>query len=682
VKKILIIFIFGLSILSYGQENSIIEKDSIDGKLLSFGATSKISLNLKIGKLFKERENDSAFYYFNLALNIAKEINSKQKVADILHEISRAYESKMDYENALEKYLECVDIYCELNNKEKLASIFNSIGWNYFNLMNETKAIEYYFKSIKIYKNDLKDNEGVANSYISIGNLYYTQENYSYATTYYNDALAIYKELNDKESIAICYTNLGNTIADSGNTIEGLKYFFKSVEIGKELVMKYGLANNYNNIADCYITLKQYKEAQSYLDKALKISLEINDKELLALIYLNIADISISLKHYNETIKNAVMSIKYSKQIGNLNYQASDLKYLSEAYEGKGEIKKALFYLKQYTKVRDSIINFDKLKKNQLFKTLNDLENTRYTIDELSNKNELTKLKYENEKRISYVLILAILLFATLVIILYVLHTSKNKANNLLKFKNYQIHNMNVEMQVQRDNLKQLNKTKDKLFSIIAHDLKNPFNSIQGFTQLLIENYENYDTRKRLKFLKIIKESSVKASSLLNNLLLWANNQSGSLKFNSEKVELIQQVSETMLLLEIQAFNKEIKILNKIENSVYLNADKNMLNTILRNLISNAIKFTNIKGEIQVLSAIRKGFVEVTIKDNGVGMSVEDQENLFTIDVKTSNMGTANEQGSGFGLVLCKDFVEKHGGKIWVVSKLNEGSEFKFTLPI
>jgi len=682
VKKILIIFIFGLSILSYGQENSIIEKDSIDGKLLSFGATSKISLNLKIGKLFKERENDSAFYYFNLALNIAKEINSKQKVADILHEISRAYESKMDYENALEKYLECVDIYCELNNKEKLASIFNSIGWNYFNLMNETKAIEYYFKSIKIYKNDLKDNEGVANSYISIGNLYYTQENYSYATTYYNDALAIYKELNDKESIAICYTNLGNTIADSGNTIEGLKYFFKSVEIGKELVMKYGLANNYNNIADCYITLKQYKEAQSYLDKALKISLEINDKELLALIYLNIADISISLKHYNETIKNAVMSIKYSKQIGNLNYQASDLKYLSEAYEGKGEIKKALFYLKQYTKVRDSIINFDKLKKNQLFKTLNDLENTRYTIDELSNKNELTKLKYENEKRISYVLILAILLFATLVIILYVLHTSKNKANKLLKFKNYQIHNMNVEMQVQRDNLKQLNKTKDKLFSIIAHDLKNPFNSIQGFTQLLIENYENYDTRKRLKFLKIIKESSVKASSLLNNLLLWANNQSGSLKFNSEKVELIQQVSETMLLLEIQAFNKEIKILNKIENSVYLNADKNMLNTILRNLISNAIKFTNIKGEIQVLSAIRKGFVEVTIKDNGVGMSVEDQENLFTIDVKTSNMGTANEQGSGFGLVLCKDFVEKHGGKIWVVSKLNEGSEFKFTLPI
>ena len=682
MKKILIIFIFGLSILSYGQENSIIEKDSIDGKLLSFGATSKISLNLKIGKLFKERENDSAFYYFNLALNIAKEINSKQKVADILHEISRAYESKMDYENALEKYLECVDIYCELNNKEKLASIFNSIGWNYFNLMNETKAIEYYFKSIKIYKNDLKDNEGVANSYISIGNLYYTQENYSYATTYYNDALAIYKELNDKESIAICYTNLGNTIADSGNTIEGLKYFFKSVEIGKELVMKYGLANNYNNIADCYITLKQYKEAQSYLDKALKISLEINDKELLALIYLNIADISISLKHYNETIKNAVMSIKYSKQIGNLNYQASDLKYLSEAYEGKGEIKKALFYLKQYTKVRDSIINFDKLKKNQLFKTLNDLENTRYTIDELSNKNELTKLKYENEKRISYVLILAILLFATLVIILYVLHTSKNKANKLLKFKNYQIHNMNVEMQVQRDNLKQLNKTKDKLFSIIAHDLKNPFNSIQGFTQLLIENYENYDTRKRLKFLKIIKESSVKASSLLNNLLLWANNQSGSLKFNSEKVELIQQVSETMLLLEIQAFNKEIKILNKIENSVYLNADKNMLNTILRNLISNAIKFTNIKGEIQVLSAIRKGFVEVTIKDNGVGMSVEDQENLFTIDVKTSNMGTANEQGSGFGLVLCKDFVEKHGGKIWVVSKLNEGSEFKFTLPI
>jgi signal transduction histidine kinase len=241
---------------------------------------------------------------------------------------------------------------------------------------------------------------------------------------------------------------------------------------------------------------------------------------------------------------------------------------------------------------------------------------------------------------------------------------------------------MNDEIQIQRDDLKQLNNTKDKFFSIIAHDLKNPFNSIKGFTELMIENIESYNKEKKLKFLKIIKGSTVKASDLLNNLLIWATTQSGDLKFHPQKIELVNQVSNAISLLEIQAVNKEIKIVNHVKFNVFVNADANMLDTILRNLISNAIKFTNQSGEVRVESKVKEDFVEISVEDNGIGLSESDIKDLFNINVKNSNLGTANEQGSGLGLILCHDFVKKNGGKIWVDSILGTGSSFKFTLPV
>ena len=141
-------------------------------------------------------------------------------------------------------------------------------------------------------------------------------------------------------------------------------------------------------------------------------------------------------------------------------------------------------------------------------------------------------------------------------------------------------------------------------------------------------------------------------------------------------------MSEAVSLAEIQAINKEISIINNVDNHLFVNIDTNMIETVLRNLISNAIKFTYAKGEIQLYSVLKNGFVEVCIKDNGIGIPFENQINLFNVEVKSTSLGTSNEQGSGLGLILCKDFIEKNGGQIWVESEPNIGSAFKFTLPI
>jgi PAS domain S-box-containing protein len=232
------------------------------------------------------------------------------------------------------------------------------------------------------------------------------------------------------------------------------------------------------------------------------------------------------------------------------------------------------------------------------------------------------------------------------------------------------------------DELKDLNATKDKFFSIIAHDLKNPFNNIIGFSELLVEEVHENDIVAIEKYADMIYTASNQTFRLLENLLDWANSHRGYMVFSPEPLSLSEIALEITENQKEFAVKKNITLRNDITEDLAILADRNMLISILRNLISNAIKFTPRNGEI-VLSAIRKnGFLEVSVKDNGMGMSEKIRNNLFKIDVNQSTKGTEDEKGTGLGLILCSEFVQKHGGKIWVESELGKGSNFKFTLPL
>ncbi|WP_456376417.1 tetratricopeptide repeat-containing sensor histidine kinase [Lutibacter sp.] len=674
-KIYFILFYFGFLISVFGQDISNLKKE-LQYKLSD---TARVSLNLKIANVYFSNDNDSSFYYYEQALELAKKIEFEPQIAEITYKFGVFYEDASNYEKAIQNYKAAALIFEKLHNKNKIAKIYNYLGYCYMQLYAQDKAIEYYLKSLNINK-EIASQNGEAINYLNIGNLFYAQENYSFAKKYFKDGLEVFKKIESDEGIAASYTNLGNVTADSGNNFVGLEYYKKSIDIQKKLEDDYGIAINYNNIGDCYIKLKEFEEALNYFSKSLKIAENLQEKMLTSIVLLNISDVNIQKKQFIKGIYNAKKSLHISQQIGDLDIQSASLKLLSSAYESLGNIVKAYGFNKKYVTIKDSLITMDKTNKVKLFQALHELEYTHTAIDKLSAENELTQSKYEAGRKFTYFLIGSMVLFSFFVVVLLLQQTSKKKAYNLLEYKNYLINKMNNEIQTQRDNLKQLNNTKDRFFSIIAHDLKNPFNSIIGFTELLIENGNEYDEEKRLKFLKIIKGSTSKASSLLNNLLIWANSQSGSLKFNPQKIELKQNVSNVVSLLEIQAINKEIKISNSISKNLFVEADKNMLATILRNLISNSIKFTEIKGEVQITALTNSNFVEITVKDNGIGISKTEIDNLFKIEVKNSNIGTANEQGSGLGLILCKEFVDKHGGKIWVESTLNEGSEFKFTI--
>ena len=237
--------------------------------------------------------------------------------------------------------------------------------------------------------------------------------------------------------------------------------------------------------------------------------------------------------------------------------------------------------------------------------------------------------------------------------------------------------------------LRESNKTKDKFFSILAHDLISPFNSMLGFSKLLEAHFEKYDVQKQKMFLGIINHDLQNTFKLLENLLLWSRAQRGVLEFNPQKENLYLLSIETLSLLRQSAKTKAITLINNITEDVYIKADKNMLLTIMRNLISNAIKFTPKGGTVEIgcrVVAIDRDMLDGTsvrqiyVKDNGIGIPEEKQTQLFDITENTSTKGTEGEKGTGLGLILCKEFVEKHGGKIWFESQVGKGSAFIFTL--
>jgi signal transduction histidine kinase len=230
--------------------------------------------------------------------------------------------------------------------------------------------------------------------------------------------------------------------------------------------------------------------------------------------------------------------------------------------------------------------------------------------------------------------------------------------------------------------LQKLIADKDYFMSILAHDLKTPFNTILGFLDLLVTNLHTYDINEIERQIAFVNKSAILAYHLLDDILLWAMSQSGKLPFQPKEFNFKNSCDKVVEMLKPNADNKSITIKNIVSEKIIVFADINMLNTILRNIISNAIKFTGGGGFIHINAEQNNSEVTISVSDNGTGISPEILSTLFDITKMHSSKGTANEKGTGLGLLLCKAFVEKHGGRIWVESELDKGSVFKFTLPI
>ena len=258
--------------------------------------------------------------------------------------------------------------------------------------------------------------------------------------------------------------------------------------------------------------------------------------------------------------------------------------------------------------------------------------------------------------------------------------------NNILEERltqnSLKIERQRDELDKQKKELEELNATKDKFFTIIAHDLKNPFNTVIGLSELLIERYDTYDSNKIKEFIRQIHKFSNNAYNLLEDLLHWAKSQTGRMEVKPKKVDILELAVENMNLFQEKAEKKGVKIDTNVKMGFFAYIDRNMITTVLRNLISNSVKFTNRGDNINIEAKYINEQIEITVTDTGIGISEKNIDKIFRIDSNISTKGTADEIGTGLGLIISREFVEKNGGTINVQSKEGNGTQFKFTVPV
>ncbi|KAF5071370.1 Adaptive-response sensory-kinase SasA [anaerobic digester metagenome] len=575
------------------------------------------------------------------SLKTAIEYNDIENQKSTLYFITTVYRYIRDYDKALEYALQLANIAISQQDKEALALTYSIIGEIHSSLNNIDMAKEYMQKSLELHYN-IGKTESIANLLNNLAIIYDTEHDYTKALEYYNSALGHYEKQNDKSGISTVLNNIGYVHATLKNYDKAIQTYQSSLAISTEINDIGGIANTNNNLAQ---------------------------------VALAKGDINLAYKYVNE-------ALPFVKQYGDKSFLAESFEILSKVYISRGEYKKAVEYQTQLLAYKDSIHNKERNDRVIEMQTRFETEAKEKEIQLLKKDNEIKQLDATKQKNFQkYLIILALLLLGLLFLIYYGLHLKK-KSNELLSKKNEELKLANEKLRESEINLKALNNTKDKFFSIIAHDLKNPFNALLGFSELLHNNYDNFSTTETKEYIGVINESAQSLFRLLENLLQWSRTQTGKLAYNPETINLHTIISQETELLRINADKKGINISFDVDNELEAYADKNIASTVLRNFINNAIKFTHAGGTVLVKAYVDENQkVRIDTIDDGIGINPNDIDKLFRTDLSFSSKGTANEEGTGLGLIICKEFIERAGGEIIVKSNVGKGSTFSFTLP-
>lgn len=691
MKKIVYILLLSVCCLPVrAQENDI---DQLNQDLrLAANDTVRLQVLLKCIDHFYKNNPDTALIIGYQSERLAKDLQDEVSLAHAEREIARILVRTADYRQALAYITRALAREKNLNNKINISKAHNIIGVLYYEQSNFVEALKHYLESLKIYE-ELKNKDGIASIYNNLGLLYKEKGETDRAVEYYKKSLEINKVLNDSIGLAYGYNNLGVIYRNKGNYKASLDYFNKSLEIKEALGNMEGMISSLINIGITYNKQGRFEEAKKVVLRGLKISRQLHSVAREASTYNVLAETYLKMGNPHKGVVYAENAYEIGKAIGKIKiaHESAELSY--KAYKQMGSHEKALQSFEIAQSLKDS------LNKAQ---TMADLKNLRenYEIEKQQIKIEsLNKDRIIQEEQIHLqsmqrnVLVVVLTFLAIIVWILHKNNRRKQKINNLLTQKHREIELKNTELarlnqeivsqnqsiSIQKNNLEELNHIKNNLFTIVSHDFRSPLKSIQGFLNLLsLGAMTQEETKKLVDDLRIKVDMT---TDFLENLLTWARNQMYKIESKPQPVDLKKIAHDNVALLTPVADKKDVKLIVDIDSNFEAFADSNMINLVVRNLVVNAIKFTSEGDEIR-LSVKREGAKGVfSVEDNGIGIDERILSKLFELETY-STTGTANEKGTGLGLVLCKDFVEKNHGAIWATSKVGVGSVFSFSLPL
>ena len=580
------------------------------------------------------------------------------------------------------------------NFKVGLGQAHNAVGLAYDRLGDYDKAAHAYYKSVRI-REALKDSAGLAKSYNNIGSIYNIKDNLDQATYFYQKSLDIAILINDTVSVAKAYNNLGSIYQKKGQLEIALSYMLQALEIKKQLGDIERITVGLNNIGFLYTDLKRYNKAIAYHHEALKLI--DADSYTFGKVYslYGLAQAYLYKKSPDKALPYALENMKVVKQLNSKDEIALAAKLLNEIYADLKDFQKAHFYLQLYNKYEDSVHTLEVDAKIAELHLAYEKEKTERDNLLLKAETELQKQKINRNNTIQYFTFAILLTVCILAFTLYKGRKRLHNVNQLLLQKNIAIseHTQQLErrkekllqqasmLEEQKEELNRLNNVKDRLFSIIAHDLKGPLVSLKGLLQVLAKG--NLPQEKVATMMGLLETSQQNSLWLLDNLLLWSKAQMNGLRVEPVNIRILELIETNTKLIGPQAVQKGITVTSYIAPETYLLADKEMTNLIIRNILSNAIKFCRKGDKIELFASTSAECVTLSISDTGIGIPQDKLDTLFDGGhAKTSHTGTANEKGSGLGLQLCKAFIDLNGGRIWAESQVGEGTTFSISLPV
>ncbi len=607
-------------------------------------------------------------------LQNARESNDQASEARALIEQGLIRLTRMnDYENALDVLIKALEITDSVKFVKERTLIYLSMSRIFEQVGDNFKSLDYLNQAYAL--NDVKKEPYTVTLILyELGRVNLVSGNTKEALDTY-DMLSRYgKEYNQPNREADAFLQKGNVQCSLNEYPEALDSYKSALELRRLLGDKLGEAQTLNTIGDLYLLMRNDERSIANYLASLEIFKKLKDNAGLAEVYNDVAAFYLRKGDHNHAIENAQLALQSASQ-AQIQYQMiRSYQHLSDAYEALGDYKKAFEYKELYQAIEEFIQN--EKDESVVIDTQNRyiLEKKEARISNLEKDRLEREKEIQTQKKIRNFLFVVVALAVVIGVLILYGYIQKQRSNKKLELANAEIRRQNEQLQ-------QLNATKDKFFSIISHDLKGPLNSLTSFSGLLINYFDSLSKEEIQALAKDLDKSLKNLFALLENLLEWSRSQTGAIEFKPEAFDLAELVQQNIELLTAQAGTKGIKLEYSNPQLLIVRAHKNSVTTVIRNLISNAIKFTPKGGTITLTASKSNEEALVSVTDTGVGISKEVIDKLFRIDAKHSTKGTADEKGTGLGLVLCKDFVEKNNGNIGVQSEEGKGSTFYFTLP-
>jgi len=551
---------------------------------------------------------------------------------------------------------------------------FNLIGVSYW-AQSSLPVSQFYLQLALPYLKG--DNKALSDCYRNMARNYVDMKDYKLGLHYFKASLK--RAGKDTALRAVAFTELTTLFNATNDYQNGVDHIAVAFKYSRKTKRNDLVAILYERLGQLYVNKGVIDSAEHNLDSCYGIAIKLKNKRLLSVLMIDRARLFMLKNNLAQAIPNANNGYALADTIGSPELKLRALKVLASIYRKQDKLAMAIQLQDQSIAIYDSVKRFSNSKTLQLIKDYADLNNKLNQIEQADLSNNANRVLLKSKNKTIALLIVSLITAISLLLIIYIYYRQKNQLNTRLQTQHRVLTDQKQVIEVQRTDLEEVNKLKDKLLAIIGHDLRTPIANMSSITDLFAQDYITPDEVKKLMqdLTPVIKGAEL----TLSNLMDFASGQIKGQTVTASNVNMFLVAAEIKATFEHQLNQKNITFINKVEPVISVWADSNHVKVIVRNLVSNAIKFTSNNGQITVSAETEGTLVYICVQDTGVGMSAENVERLFKTNHHFSQSGTQGEKGTGLGLLLCKELIELNKGKLWVETNPGEGCRFYFSLP-